>query len=308
MLYKDKYHLKRLETKDLPAVKEILLKVYNKKVSLKYLQNKYNATYTGMDYICTIAYHGNNPVAFYGAIPQIFSSNKGEINVGHTCDSFTLKECQGQGLHYQLAKLSYELMKECNIKFACAFHSENTYHSTIKLGWKKYLHLQRFHIRIPTLPFAKVLNKLGLNSFYNLFFKKEATKEEIAKLRTDHKDKFQQDFTSSFVQYKNSFNNHYFIQSDDCIFWVKIQAVMLVGLFYAPSDKAFEKAINKIKRKAFFLGINEIQFHVQPTSKMASQLQKIESPQESWLVGYLSFEPDIDINDYFFCFADFDTY
>ena len=308
MLYKGKYHLKRLEEKDLPAVKEIFLKVFNKKVSLAYLKSKYDTSNIGIEYICSIAHHDKKPIAFYGAIPQKFSNSKNEVFIAHACDSFTLKAYQGQGLHYQLAKLSYQFMEEKGIKYVYAFHSENTYYSTKKLAWKEHVHLERFNLEVKTLPIAKVFNKLGMNAIYNLFFRKDIPNGSFAKLRLEHSDKFRQNLTSDFINYKNSFNDHYLIESEGCVLWVKIAAIMMVGLFYAPSENSFQKAIQKLKRKAFFLGINEILFQVDPASKMASQLRSIASPKKSWLLGYLDFDPEIDIQDFMFSYSDLDTF
>lgn len=84
-------------------------------MSLTYLKNKYNTTYVGVEFICSIAYHNKTPVAFYGAIPQKFSNSDSTLLVAHACDSFTIKKYQGQCIHYQLVKLSYRSMKELNM-------------------------------------------------------------------------------------------------------------------------------------------------------------------------------------------------
>ena len=308
MIYKGKYHLKRLETQDFPAVKQIFWEVFNKKVSVSYLRNKYNTSYLGVGYIASIAYENETPVAFYGAIPQKFSNDREGVFVAQACDSFTLKQCQGQGIHYQLAKLSYEFMKEIGIQCVYAFHSENTYYATIKLGWKKHMHLERCSIKVPTLPLAKILNKVGLNATYDLFFKKETPKEALKKLRIDHKERFQQGLTPHFIDYKNSFNNHYFFEANGCILWVKVVAIMMVGFFYAPSEIALQKALSKLKRKALMLGINQILFQIHPESTMASQIKNIVTHKESWLIGYLDFDARINISDFLFTYADLDTY
>ena len=147
-----------------------------------------------------------------------------------------------------------------------------------------------------------------MNAIYNLFFKKKVPKDTLTKLQSDHTNKFQQFLTPDFINYKNSFNDHYFIESESCVFWVKVSAIMMVGLFHAPSEYALQKVIQKLKRKAFFLGINEILFQVDPASKMASQLKSIASPKESWLVGYLDFDPEINIRDFMFTYSDLDTF
>lgn len=308
MLYKEIYRLKRVDNNDFPAIKELFWKVFKKKVTLKYLQNKYNTSYLGVKYICSIAYCDEIPVAFYGAIPQKFKNNKGEVYVAHACDSYTLPNHQRKGLHYELAKLAYEIMKENDMKYVYAFHSENTYYSTKKLGWKEHEHLQRFHIKINTLPIGKILNKLRWTNLYDVFFKQKVSQEAIEKLTSEHQDKFRLKFDRDFITYKNSFKNHYCVELEGCVFWLKIQAIIHVGQFYAPSEIELQKAIKKLKRKAFFLGITEFLFQVNANSIMSKQLQSITQPKESWLVGYLDFDPEIDLKDFIFTYSDLDTF
>ncbi|QHI38123.1 hypothetical protein IMCC3317_35090 [Kordia antarctica] len=308
MIYKEIYRLKRVDNNDFPAIKELFWKVFKKKVSLQYLQNKYNTSYLGINYICSIAYCDKIPVAFYGAIPQKFKNNEREIYIAHSSDTSTLPNHQRKGLQNALAKFAYEIMKENDIKCICGFHSENSYRSTKKLGWKEHERMQRFHVKVPTFPLAKVLNKFRWNNFYDLFFKKKFSQDAIDKLTSEHKEKYRMKFTNDFVAYKNSFKSHYCIEIDDCVFWVKIQAIIHVGLFYAPSAEALQKAIKKLQRKAFFLGITEFLFQVDATSTMAKQLQTIVQPKESWLVGFLDFDPEIDLKDFIFTYSDLDTF
>ncbi|MDN3664289.1 GNAT family N-acetyltransferase [Algibacter miyuki] len=308
MLYRNTYRLKRLEKSDFPAVKKLFWEVFNKRVSLEYLENKYNTSYLGVEFICSIAYYNNIPVAFYGAIPQKFIKNGHEIYVAHACDSYTMPDHQRKGLHFQLAKFAYNIMVKNNIKFVYAFHSENTYFSTKKLEWKEHVPLQRFHITVKTLPFGKVLNKIGWNNFYALFFNQKVSQNAIEKLMQEKKSKHTQLFTPEFISYKNSFKKHYCIEIEGCVFWIKIEAIIHVGLSYAPSEIALQKAIKKLKRKAFLLGITELLFQVDPKSVIASQLKTIVNPKKSWLVGYLDFAPNINLNNFTFTYSDLDTF
>lgn len=308
MIYKEAYRLKRVDKSDFLAIKELFWKVFNKKVTLAYLQNKYNTSYLGINYICSIAYYKEIPVAFYGAIPQKFKNNNEEILVAHACDSYTLPNHQRKGLHYALAKFAYKIMKENNIKFVYAFHSENTYYSTKKLGWKEHKRLNRFHIKISTLPLGKVLNKLGFSSIYKFFLNKNISQKAIEKLTQNNKEKYQLKFNDNFVNYKNKFNNHYCVVLEDCVFWIKIQAIIHVGKFYAPNEIALKKAIKKLKQKAFLLGIDQVLFQVDSKSTTFKQLQTIVKAKESWLVGYLDFDSKINLEDYIFTYSDLDTF
>lgn len=308
MLYKNTYRLKQVDDSDLPAIKSLFLKVFNKKVSLKYVKNKYNTSYLGIKYICTIAYHNITPIAFYGAIPQEFKNKNKVIFGAHACDSFTLNNHQRKGLHYELAKLAYSLMQQNNIAFVYAFHSENTYQSTKKLDWKEHIHLNRYHIKIPTLPIAKIVNKLNFNSIYQIFFKQKTTIDILKKINYTSSNLFTVNYSPAFIDYKNSFNTHYFISLNQCVFWIKTEAIIHVGLCYAPSKDALQKALKKLKRKALLLGFSEILFQVDSNSEINSQLRVLYSPKQSWLVGYLPFKESINFNNFIFSYADLDTF
>lgn len=308
MLYKERYNIKRVDGSDFIAIKELFWKVFKKRVSVDYLTNKYNTSFLGIDFICSIAYCDNIPVAFYGALPQLFENGKDKIYVAHACDSYTLPEHQRQGLHYQLAIFAYDIMKSYDIKFVYAFHSENTYQSTKKLHWKEHKNLKRFHINTYTLPLGKVLNKITISKIYSLFFRKRVTASQIKKLKKDNQDKFQLELSKNFIDYKNTFNDHYSFEADGCVFWFKIQAIIHIGKFYAPSEQAFKKAIKKLKRKARFLGITELLFQVDTNSKMITYLNTISQPQQSWLVGYLDFDPSVNLSDFSFSYLDLDTF
>ncbi|NJM80180.1 MAG: GNAT family N-acetyltransferase, partial [Flavobacterium sp.] len=235
----------------LKDVQYLFLTVFNKKKTLSYIKNKYDTSYLGPKYICYLAYYDNKPVAFYGAIPQKFTSHSSSILVAHACDSFTLNEFQKKGLHYNLAVKSYELMKALGIKMVYAYHSENTYFSTKKLGWLEHKRIQRFHFKIPTLPLAKGIKKLRLEKPYQKICSAYLKKYRNLNYNNISSDKYKQEYNNNFIQYKNSFNDHYFLQLNNCNFWIKIDAVLHVGFFTSDSDENLKKAIRKLKKIAF---------------------------------------------------------
>lgn len=308
MIFKNIYHIKRVEHNDFPAIKTLFWDVFKKKVSVHYLQQKYNTSYLGVNYICSIAYFNSVPVAFYGAIPQKFKTYNKDVLIAQACDSFTLKAHQRKGLHEALAKFSYRVMKLYHIKYVYAFHSKNTYMSTKKLHWKEYKHLQRFHIKVNTLPISKALNIINLNTFYQLFFNSKTPKNAVKYLNIEHPEKFKIEFNKQFIDYKNKLNTHYFFEAYGCIFWFKIQAVIHVGKFYAPNEIVFKKAIARFKLKAFCLGIPEILFQVDNQSNMYTYLKTIGTAKPSWLLGYLNFDENVNLNEYLFSYINIDTF
>lgn len=298
---------KRLDDHCIKDVQYLFLKVFNKKKSATYIKNKYNTTYLGIKNICFIAYHNSMPVAFYGAIPQKFATHSSSILVAHACDSFTLPEYQKKGLHYNLALKSYELMKSEGIQFVYAYHSENTYFSTKKLNWLEHKKMERFHLKISTIPLAKIVKKTHLHSFYkkicDLSFNRFLSPNKYLLSTNTYKQIYNEDY----IRYKNGFNTHYLIELNKCIFWIKVDAVLHVGFFSSNSEEEFKKAIKKLKKIASLLGINEILFQVLADSKEHHLLSKITEAKPSWLIGYLPFE-SINIDNFEFNYADLDTF
>jgi GNAT superfamily N-acetyltransferase len=298
----------RLEDHHMMDVQYLFWAVFRKKVTLDYLRMKYATAYAGAKYICSIAYDGNLPIAFYGALPQRFVSKDTPILAAHACDSFTLKNYQGKGIHYNLALHAYEIMKASNVKFVYAFHSDNTYHSTKKLGWLTHHPMQRFHIKTTTFPLAKLYKKIGLAGFHQ---------KKIAALLKPYESKkniafhshfaFHQAFNNDFLTYKNGFFPHFWIELYDCQFLVKVDALLQIGFFNYSSFENLLLAIKQLKKLCVKMGVTELLFQVTADSGMSSALQKITAPQPSWLIGYLPFE-EINLSEFEFTFADLDTF
>ncbi len=305
-----KYQYYRLENKHLSDVSYIIRKAFKKKLSVEYLQNKYNSSHHKIDKVATIAYNGKIPIAFYGAIPQMFRSNDQDFLIAHACDSFTLPEYQKKGLHFNLAEMSYKLMRESEIKMVYAFHSENTFYSTKKLNWEKHIEMKRFHFYTQKLSFAKMYNKLSLE---NITVKKAIRlfepylTEVFENPILDDKKRYQV-YSDSFYNYKESFNRHFKININDCVFYLKVGAIIHIGHFEFPTNESLKKAISILKMLCIKIGVNEILFQVDPGTSQYKGLSSIKSGLPSWLIGYFSFDKKIDISEFGFNYSDLDTF
>jgi hypothetical protein len=308
MIYKDIYRLKRVDDSDFPAIKMLFWAVFKKHVSVEYLIHKYNSDYLNLKNMSTIAYLNNTPVAFYGVILQEYISNEKNIIVAQACDSSTITSHRGKGLHFQLASLTYTFLKNNNIKLVFAFLNNNSIYSTKKLNWNYSTNLKRYHLYNTTIPLAKVLNKLNLNFLYSTFYSKKINSKRFDIINKQNKENYSQLLNTKFIRHKNSIQNHYCVELEDCFFWIKIDGIMHIGLFTAPNVQAFEKAIKKLKRKAYFLGITELLFQVDSKSPMVNLLNNICKPKESWLIGYLNFDDSINFSKFVFNYSDLDTF
>jgi hypothetical protein len=305
-----KYQYYRFEEKHIKDAQFIFWKSFKYKVSEEFIKNKYNTSHIDVASICTIAFDKQKPIAFYGAIPQEFTNTKQSLLVAHTCDSYTLPQYQKQGLHYNLAKSSYDIMVKYDIKMAYAYHSDNTYYSTKRLNWKNHQNLNRFHIKINNLPVSKVLNKLGFN---NLILSKAKQIFEPFLISTypnpfSKTDLFHQNYNQEFYNYKDSFNPHFLIQLNNCTFYLKINSIVNVGYFDFDTEENLKTAVTSLKELTAKIGLNEILFQTDKNSTQFSVLEKFETPLPSWLIGYIPFEEYLNLNSFGFNFADLDTF
>ncbi|MBL4670068.1 MAG: GNAT family N-acetyltransferase [Flavobacteriales bacterium] len=304
------YHYFQFKEKHIKDAQYIFKNAFNYIVSESFIKNKYDTSHLGIESISTIAYDKDKPIAFYGAIPQLFTNKKESFLIAHACDSYTLSEYQKQGLHYNLALKSYEIMQQNNVKMVYAFHSENTFYSTKKLNWKEHENLVRFHIKTKNISSSKIYNKLGFNNILHTKALKllrpyliENTKNPFFKTNFFH-----QKYHSEFYNYKNGFNNHFLIEIEGCIFYLKFNSIINVGFFDFDTEQNFKLGIEKLKILISKIGFNEILFQVNFHSKQHDALLKIARPFPSWLVGYLSFDEKINISEFRFNFADLDTF
>ena len=81
-----------------------------------------------------------------------------------------------------------------------------------------------------------------------------------------------------------------------------------VGFFDFDTEQNLVIALEKLKELINRLGMNEILFQVDPSSKQYKVLSRIEKGLPSWLIGYLPFENNLDLDSFGFNFSDLDTF
>tara|TARA_R110000796_G_scaffold252640_2_gene389796 strand:+ start:44588 stop:45511 length:924 start_codon:yes stop_codon:yes gene_type:complete len=305
------YRYERLSDNRIADVQYLFKEVFKKNVSSEYLLKKYATDYVGVKHMCFLAYHDSMPVAFYGAIPQLFNYDQQLFKVAHACDSITLPSHHRKGLHTNLAIRSYELMRENNIKFVYAMHSENTMRATKKLGWKVGESMIRYHIKILTVPIAKVTSRLGfLDSAYQRKVKRILSRFEIqaSLLNPLHNENWLcHAYSSSFFDYKN-FSPNYLIEIKGVKMWLKVQSIIHVGAFHAESTLDLKVALKDLVQVGKKIGANEIQFHVSENTAQNSQLNQLHSGLNSWTVGYLDLGSSMPLDKLKLNYGDHDTF
>ena len=292
-----------------PDLQFLFKKVFGKNVTIEYLKAKYDTSYTGHKHKATIAFDGIRPVAFYGVIPQIFRLNGKEELVGHTCDSITVPEHQRKGLHADLARKCYDELVRCDFKFVYAFHSENTYHSTKKLGWNEQMRMTATPVQCNQLPFGQLADILGwsdlcqdrLRAQLQYAFIDTGCHSEVKDMKMDGR------LYSAESNAYHSFTKNFWVELEGCTFWLKTDRIVHVGCTQAPDEASFKNGFRVLKKACAKAGFNRILFQTHPLSAVHTVVQGAGNPVESWLVGYKAFD-ELDLTKVLFEYADLDTF
>ena len=309
-----KYTFPRLEDKRIPHVKYLFKEVFNKKVTQNYLWAKYDTSYLGAKHLCYLAYHDDEPIAFYGAIPQRFRTRGQEFLAVHTCDSFTMAAYQRQGLHRDLALKSYDLMKEHGVKFVYAFHSENTFHSCKKLGWDEGKRMRGYYLITGAFPMGQMMFKVGLQKSVihkadRLFHRYQIEKHEFTNSQAGEEGMWH-DYQRSFFMYK-SYSPNYLLDFIGVKFWIKVAgAAIWVGDVSFGNREHFFQGHHALAKFGKKLGIPKILYQVRVGTPLDAALRTVEPDPgfESWRVGYLAFDESLDMSQLNVNFGDLDTF
>lgn len=306
------FRIERLTDERLSDVQRLMREVLRTKLSLEQVRIKYATQHTGHQYLSSIAYDGDRPIAFYGTIPQVFTDGQGGTFVGcHVSDSMTLPDYQGKGLHQQLALTAYAWMREEGVKVVYGFHSENTFHSCKKLDWEVWGRLHGFLIDAGGMPFAKVLRRLSpLRAWH--FRRVKAVLDRYAFPNSKFENSNQAlgpavEYSPAFFDSK-AFRRNFWVEIDGVRFWLSVEAVIRVGDVHFADNAQFWRAMDALKAVCRRLGYQQILFQTDPGSRLHAALSERESGFESWRVGYLELLPGIDFRQYKPNYGDQDSF
>lgn len=287
-------------------------KVYGKKSPVGFFTQKYDTSYTGVEYVGYLAYdHDMAPIAFYGVIPCFMSINGQKVLTAQSADTMTHPQYRGLGLFRQLAGKTYELCEKLNISFVFGFPNQNSLPGFInKLGWQVQDRMARFTIPVNTLPLEKLAFRLlVLRPVYNAYKKKmlirslsPSTDDGMLK---DDIDGMLRD--SDYIRYKQ-YSGAYFININNVRVWLKACGSLSIGDIINADEDNFKPTIDKLLRLAAKLGLNKICFHCSTGMPIYSLFAAYYKPEESFPVIFKSLGKDYSFESIKFTFADIDIF
>jgi GNAT superfamily N-acetyltransferase len=306
------YRIERLNDARLADVQRLLREVMGKSMSLDQVRIKYDTAYTGHQHLSSIAYDGEQPIAFYGAIPQVFKTTDGTWFVGcHLADCMTLEKYQRQGLHQRLGRQVYEWMQAEGVQVIYGFHSENTRRSSQKLGWTEGKRLRGYAIEAARLPFAQASGKVpGLRSWQLSRLKKSMAAFAIPSAgfpNSQAEEGTTVKYSPAFFDAK-AFHPNFWIQLKGVRFWLGVEAIVRVGDVHFKDANQFWEGLEELRRMCKALGYRQILFQTYPDSRLDQALGMRLKGFESWMLGWLPMDPGFDFSAYRPNYGDQDSF
>lgn len=307
------YRIERLTRNRLKDIAELYEAVYDKLLPADYFPRKYNTAYTKIMYTGFLAYDKTNlPAAYYGVIPCFIQYNHEPVLAAQSADTMTHPQHQNKGLFILLAKFTYDICRDENIKLVFGFPNQTSLPGLInKLDWQVIGHLERFTIPVTTIPLERLVQKFDiLNGFYKAYIK-QVLKKLVLPQHGIPNSVFDEGYsgiyrTDDYLQYK-TYNTTYTIKIGEAIVWFKIQNGFIVGDI-SDFENDFYNVIQTLTRLTKKLGLQKLEFQVNPHTKLYKLLKIYGESIPSFPVIIKDLGSGIDFKNLAFTFADIDIF
>ncbi len=283
--------------------------------SYKYFKEKYNTSYTGVEYVGYLAYDLNgDPAAFYGVIPMIGKYKGESILIGQSADTLTHPNHQKKGLFVYLANKTYKLAKEEGVKFLYGLPNSNSYPGFIKkLDWKHQDDIYIHSISINQFPFAKIFQLTKVSNYFFKFYIDLLTlifwRKQINFLNLIKEN--ENNFSIRILYDEIYFGNKKYggdskilKVSETSTMLIKVKSKLKIGVL-SHNINLDSRLIVKLKLFAFFCGCNEIEFKSNYSNEFANNFFNSRKGSE---VIVKSLDNDFDDCKVKINYFDFDTF
>ncbi len=263
-------------------------------------------------YLGYLAYENKSPVGFYGAIPLDFVYNNKIIHIAQSVNTMVLPAYRKYNLFYHLAELTNTLARKENIDFLYGLpNSPHLFHSL--LDWTYLGPMKKYTVAVKTLPFAKIFWKLFWARklyliYYNLItcnIRSENTRFSAMKQKTDAN--FHINRSENYVNYKKKLGTQIF-KIDNVMIPVGLDYRMKIGDIEDVTLDSFHSIIKKLKRKCFWLGINEICFSFDPQSEWNHILKPAYTAKDDVQLMYYPLNEQYKLDIAHITLLDYDTF
>jgi hypothetical protein len=305
------FRIERISSSTVFCLIYLYKKVFNKSVSEKYLNDKFDTGQFGANYLGYLAFDQSDlPVAFYGVLPCQFKIGNKIVLAAQSGDTMTHPDHRMKGLFVLLAEKTYQLAKDSGVKFVFGFPNQNSLQGLKKLNWVfPQGELKLFRIDFRAIPFAKVTRKsTTLKKIYekwarfklrNMLIEGEKThlpQSENGVLRDE-----------VFLSYKK-YNTSFHLNTENTYLWVASDGILKVGLM-ENSNLDLGRFNKRIREIAAGLGCNSIAYITSKDSPTYTYLSKTLESKDCFPVGFLNLsEGNFDFKNVRFEYCDIDIF
>ena len=309
----DQYRVERLNKARLHDVATLHRLIYNSRLPNNYFLKKYDTAFTGVECIGFIAYNSDNhPIAYYGVIPCFIQWNDERILSAQSADTMTHPEYRHKGLFVRLAKCTYDLCEENEIRLVFGFPNQNSYKGLIdRLGWTITGKMHRFTIPVSSVSIQSLLARSGwskrLYSNYRKWIlrnvltnKKGLTSSAIA----DGCSGVCRD--NDYLDYK-TYSPTDVIRIGNGTAWIKIKNSLDIGDLDL-DNQDLKSTIESLKKIARRTGVTQISFQTSTGTRLCSLFESQFEAVPSFPVGFKDMGAGISLDKIKFTLADIDIF
>lgn len=311
------YNFKKIDDTSYTNIQTLYMESFGLKSSLSAIKRKYNTEFFRLKNVGILAEdEKNSPAAYYGVFPIVLLYDSKDYLVAQSGDTMTSPNHRKKGLFTKLAKETYQLSKELGIKMVFGFPNENSYPGfKNKLSWIFSGFMQKFTIKIPTLPLCEIASKYkSLEPVYEKFVKHRISKFKI-KLHEDSIKCF--GFSKTKGQIKKDLNFFkYKLENESCSL-IKLNGFTLlikpkkhlyigtVGYIKKNQTQALLKTVKKLSKR---LGCKKVIFTLSENHWLYEYLIEEIAPTKSLPIGFYLYNDTLNPEDIQFTLADYDTF
>ncbi|MDD4869351.1 MAG: GNAT family N-acetyltransferase [Kiritimatiellae bacterium] len=306
------YQIHRISKDRLFDLLILFKSAFNQKVSLSYLEKKFDTERFGASFVGYIAYtQTGEPAAYYGVFPIRFKLNSQVLRAAQSGDTMTHKDHQHKGLFIELAKMTYDLARKEGIKLIFGFPNENSLPGFIKkLNWTIDGKLHFYKQTVYTFPFAALMHLVGLKSVYlryfNFWAKLLGLKSNLKYTTIDRNNSIYYD--QDGIAYR-TFSDNYFLEEKESVIWIKVVRTMQIGCIFNTDDEHAAQLLNRLKWLSVITGLIRISFWCTDNHPNLRVIQSRFNKYNYYQYGHLNLTNSLTQHHSFFYEAcDGDTY
>lgn len=307
------YSIVRLSNDSLPHLAQLYEAVYGRKARRGFFEKKYDTAYTGVMCIGYIAYSlQQEPVAYYGVIPCFIAYAGRTILAAQSADTMTHPGHRYKGMFTALSQLTFALCREVGIRLIFGFPNRNSYPGAISMGWKETETMERFGVRISTLPLASLAARWSfMKPWYRRYQRSVTARYALPKAGVQNTVLLREGAgiqrSVQYLAYKK-YNDTQVLRIGQANLWIKIAPVLQIGDMEQVDEDNFDRVMRKLKSICRRLGIRQLAFTVSPHTALHRMWSARYAAQPSFPVLFQDFGAGLPLEKIKFTFADLDIF